>query len=314
MSISQESKAIGISTAVVLVGMVIFLVLSNSANEMGLVGDTSNHESSNSTSIDFSTAGNTQSKLLDRNLQDSSDRTTRTDVPIKLDQNTSYIDAMKEIAARISEGQYEEGENELNALVWLIDPLPDYEKYAFLEYFIEYSQNNAFNPEVISAFDALWSNLAMDLQTKLNSAKLLTSHYANTYEFAFAIDHFNVLTEFAAEIDAELYRDIAYAQFGMGRYLEALPNLIEHIDLQSGQGFNVDRREYSMLFESYYRTDNFREAELVGNLILDHYNDIQDWKDMQQFYVATGNESGLESLLSRADDLGLLNPSGEWFN
>lgn len=311
MNTNYSNKAVRVTASVAFAGIALWLIISSFQNEPDFspvdvnplipIGeqDAQNDPSRN----DFENYSNGNSAVTSRILQSQ-----------EPERHASYIATLNEIAARISEGQFEEGENELRALQQLIDVLSDAEKYAFLEFFIDYSQTHVFNPEVITAFDVLWSNLELDDRTKRLSTQRLASHYANSYEFVLAMNQFDILSQLGVNFDAGLHRDVAYAQFGLGEYLAAVPNLIKHIELQTGQGNSVDRREYSMLFESYYRTGNPERAEQIGMLLLEHYNDIQDWKDMRQFYQTTGNAAGLKSLLSRARRSGLLNQNGEWLD
>ena len=311
MSINYKSKAVLVSALVALIGIALLFTISSYRNEpvLSLV-DTNSSTPTGGQEVKKEPSG--------KNFGVSPGRDSAITAQILASQDpgrhTSYITTLMEIAARIPEGQFIEGENELRALYQLIDPLSDAGKYAFLEYFIDYSQNNIFNSEVVTAFDALWSSLEIDARTKLLSAQLLASHYSSSYEFALALNQFDNLSQLGANLDAGLHRDMAYAQFGLGLYPEAVPNLVEHIELQTAQGMSVNRREYSMLFESYYRTNNIEEAEQIGMLLLEHYNDLQDWKDMQQFYEATRDDAGLESLLTRASQFGLLNENGQWLD
>ncbi len=264
--------------------------------------------SANSQTIAEDAANNTRDSRGSSTLaRGSADR-----APTVQEQYAAYVDVLKEIAARISEGQLTEGEDELLALVQTLDASSEANKREFLRYFIDYSNNNAFNPEIVTAFDAVWAQLTVTNELRMESATTLASHFANSYEFTYALEQFDILTGFGVALDATQLRDLGYAQFSLQQYHDAAGSLLDHMDRQTALGAGVDRREYSMLFESYYREGALEEAEAIGNAMLDYFDDIQDWKDMQTFYVATGNEDGLNGLESRAMELDLMSADGDW--
>jgi len=231
-----------------------------------------------------------------------------------LPAHLAAFDVLLEIGIRIAVEQVDEAENELNALVSQLNKLSDDEKLAFLNFFVNHMINNVFNPEAVMAFDQLWSMLDMNPSTRLAAATLLGPHYLDSYEFEFAIQHFNTISQLAGGLDSVQSRDISHAYFQLHQYQQVIGYILDHIEAQTTQNGEVARREYSHLFEAYYRTGNYDDAETIGLFILGRYADVQDWKDMQQFYESINDREGLDSHLNQARAGGLLGQDSDWID
>lgn len=228
-------------------------------------------------------------------------------------EHLATFDVLLEIAARLSEVQIIEADNEIAALVSTIDQWSAEEQIAFFDFFIQYMDDgNGFNPEAIVAFNSLWNALSLDEETRLYSAEILASHYLRFYEFSFAIPQFEILLTARGDLSSEHWNEYARALFQMGDFESAINASLEHIDMQYNAGSEVERETQSRLFEAYFRSGDTERAEQVGLIILDQYEDIQDWKDMEQFYLATDNAVGLSQHHERATDAGILDENGNW--
>lgn len=228
-------------------------------------------------------------------------------------EHLATFDVLLEIAARLSEVQIEEADNEIAALVSTIDQWNAEEQNAFLDFFIQYmNDGNGFNPEAIVAFNSLWNALSLDEEQRIYSAEKLASHYLQFYEFAFAIAQFEILLSESGNLNSQHWDEYARALFQLGDFEMAINASLEHIDLQYSAGNEVARETQSRLFEAYFRSGAIERAEQVGLIILDQYEDLQDWKDMEQFYLATENATGLTQHLERAKEAGLLDENGNW--
>lgn len=114
------------------------------------------------------------------------------------------------------------------------------------------------------------------------------------------------------EIDAILLQNLSHAYFGMHQYDQAIPYLLQTINFQFSNNQSVERPIFSELFEAYYRVGDLENAETVGIEILGQFNDIQDWKDMQQFYESTGDSNGLKTHMENARTRGLVSRDSQW--
>jgi len=75
------------------------------------------------------------------------------------------------------------------------------------------------------------------------------------------------------------------------------------------------RQNFLVRFPKWiYRIGDFENAETVGLFMLEQFTDIQDWKDMQQFYESIDDLAGLEQHMNSATARGLLSPSEEWID
>lgn len=237
----------------------------------------------------------------------SADQSTLNDL-----SNLARIDVLTEIGKRLTEEQYTEAENELSAMLDKLDSLSDAEKSAFLDFFIAYTSNNFIEPESVTAFDQLWSMLDMDPELRRTSSRKLGLHWVDSYELALGIPLLENVIASGGEIDATLTQSLAHAYFGMHQYDQAIPYFLQTIDLQFSQNQSVEREVFSELFEAYYRVGDLESAETVGIEILAQFNDIQDWKDMQQFYESTGDSNGLNTHMENARTRGFVSRDSDW--
>ncbi|NKB32508.1 MAG: hypothetical protein GKR91_05360 [Pseudomonadales bacterium] len=230
-------------------------------------------------------------------------------------QHLSVFDVLMEIARRIAEVQISEAENELNALGQTLNNWTGEEKIEFLNFFVRYmNDGNAFNPEAILAFDQVWNSISLDQTLRIASAEILASHYIKFYEFDFAIAQYEVLLNNQIDLNATQLDGYSRALFQMNDYQTSINAMLLLIDVQQAAQEPIAREIHSRLFEAYFRPGDVSQAEQVGQIILDSFEDIQDWKDMEQFYLATENEAGLQAHFERARAAGLMDEAGDWID
>jgi len=222
------------------------------------------------------------------------------------------MNVLLEIGFRISVEQMADAENELLGLVTQLNELTDEEKLDFLTFFVDQMVDAPINPESIVAFEQLWSQLDKSDDTDLAASQILGPHYTAYYENTFAINHFENIVSLGAELNSSQQRDLSNTYFRMHQYTEAIPLIHEYIEEETGANREVQRLPFSQLFEAYYRTGSLAEAEVVGLRILEEYNELQDWKDMQQFYESIGDANGLELHINNAKEQGVLGSEGQW--
>jgi len=227
-------------------------------------------------------------------------------------QFTVSFSVLQEIGYRISDEQIAEAENELLGLVTQLNELSDEEKLKFLNFFVESMRSSVIIPEAIVAFERLWSMLEKSTDVGLAASQILAPHYTTYYENTFAIKHFENIIDLGNELNTPQLGDLSKSYFRMHQYEEAIPFLHQYIDTVSSTNSTVDRLPFSQLFESYFRLGELAEAEIVGLRIIEEYNELQDWKDMQQFYESIGDLEGLQGHRNNAKAKGLLNNEGRW--
>lgn len=299
---------LGLSSLILLV-MLMFLfapsdgenldsAIENPSVDSAITGEFKNSPNTNTQAQNRNAAGrNTQ--LLDGEDRDRA-----------LFQNS--FDVLLEIAQRISVEQMSEANNELQALLIKLNELEDEQKLAFLEFFVSYMNDNVFNPEAVTAFDQLWSDLDMDIATRLMASSILAPHYLQHYEIQFAIDHYEHILQLRGSLETEQFRDLSVALFRMGEYEQAIPYLQEHMTLNNAASNSIARLQYSHLFEAYYRIGDLAGADLIGQEILARFDDLQDWKDMQQFYESIGDQRSLTNHMQDARQHGYVSRDGDW--
>jgi tetratricopeptide (TPR) repeat protein len=222
------------------------------------------------------------------------------------------FDVLTEISKRIAVEQYDEAENEIDALVTKLDSQSDEQKRELLVFLMDYVQNNPFDPEAVTAFNQLWNTLSMSSELRLESSQLLGAHYVAAYEFSFAIEQFEGFIAQGGEPNSAQLRDLSHAHFQMHEYQQAIPYLLDYFDSSHAQDQPAARGAYSELFEAYYRLGDLDAAETVGKQLLEQFDDIQDWKDMQLFYEATDNAAALQTHMENARVHGFVSRDDAW--
>ncbi len=221
-----------------------------------------------------------------------------------------YINILDEIGFRVSEAQFEEASNELESLELRLNQLSSDDKFLFVTYMVNYLQNNPINPESLVAFSTAWNNLSLDPEIELAAAELLGPQFLEEFEFELAIIQFERILDRNGLLSESQAVGMAEAQFAMQNYQSAIALLEESLSDDSLQVNN--RKVYSLLFESYFRTGEYNRAERIGLQVLEISDDLQDWIDMASFYEATNESQKLDNLLKEAERLGYLDRDGNW--
>ncbi|MEQ8953120.1 MAG: hypothetical protein RL120_03235 [Gammaproteobacteria bacterium] len=221
--------------------------------------------------------------------------------------------ALLEAARRLSEAQLEEAQNELGPLAARLEARSDQEKLEFLEYALRQFSAGT-NPEILVVLEQLWWDLSKGRNVSIEASQLLLPIYAENYESQFALKHFENLLMLNAELELWEIRDGGISYYRDGQIENSILYLGEYIDIAENAGGPADKESYGVLFNAYKQSGELLRAEAVGLAIISHFNDIQHWQDMQQFYRSTGNSAGLSELEQMARSRGIMNAAGDWLN
>lgn len=139
-----------------------------------------------------------------------------------------------------------------------------------------------------------------------------------------AIDAFNSYNEIAVEPNDDVYLRIAYANYQLERYADAIPPLLKNFELLRAKGEEIPKNSYGLLRALYLTLEDYPKAYQVVRESILLYGDPEDWvllaqlsaqmekfEDQTRLYYAAGvggfldsssEVQTLASLLSNADN------------
>lgn len=219
---------------------------------------------------------------------------------------------ISEVQRRFEEGQFEEGLNELNALYAGFEELSDFERATVLNFYTNALLANEMYPEAILAFEQILEVEDLRPDIRLRALKSLGQLNVQQTNYEGAVEYYDEWLIESGERDPDVLLDLANSHYRLNQYSEAVSPLIEHIDILYTQEEEVDRNKLGLLNVLALETNDWESAAWVTEIMVEQYNSVSDWKNLEAIYVELGDEARRAELMTDARAAGLLDDSGNW--
>ena len=78
------------------------------------------------------------------------------------------------------------------------------------------------------------------------------------------------------------------------------------------QGEEVDRYKLGLLNVLAIETDDYESAAWVTEIMIEQYNQLSDWKNLEAIYEQAGNDVKRFQVINDAKAAGFMDASGNW--
>jgi len=196
------------------------------------------------------------------------------------------------------EPDYEGAKEELDELYERrYERMNDFEKATTLNFYTNYYLTTDNILEAMRIFEQLLTIETLREDMRMRSLRALGQLSMSEEKFEEAISYYNQWREISIEEDDSVFLGLANSHYSIEQYAEAVPYLIDHMELIADQGEEIERNKWGLLNVLYIEQEDYVNAlEITKNMIV-QFGDPADWRNLSAiFSFLDQDENRLSSL------------------
>jgi len=106
--------------------------------------------------------------------------------------------------------------------------------------------------------------------------------------------------------DADILLTLSYAYWQQELWQQSLAAAVEHVDLLINREEEIPLERFKYLSALAFASEDLESAAWITQVMINEFNEINDWQNLYLIYDRLGNTSAAEKVLQDAADVGLL--------
>lgn len=173
---------------------------------------------------------------------------------------------------------------ELDDLNERYDSLNDFEKSTLLNFYTNYYLAVDDIDNALLTFERILTIENLREDARLRALRALGQLYASEERFQEAITTLNRWRELSAEEDANIYLILAQSHYYLENYQEAIPLLIDHMDMVVAGGGELRKNIYGLLNLMYIELEDYRSALDVTRTMIALFDEAPEYRNLAAIY------------------------------
>lgn len=194
------------------------------------------------------------------------------------------------------------------------DRLNDFEKSTVLNFYTNYYLSNDQIDLALQTFERILTIEELRVESRLRALMALGQLYMGEDRFAEAIDAFNKWRELSPEENENVYLGLANSYYNLAKYNEAIPLLIDHMELVQANGKVLAKNIYGLLNLMYIELEDYVNAERITKQMVTLFDEASDWRNLSAIYGYLDNDKKRIETLSVTFAKGYMENESEYVN
>lgn len=173
---------------------------------------------------------------------------------------------------------------ELDELNERYDSLNDFEKSTLLNFYTNYYLAVDDIDNALLTFERILTIEELREDARLRALRSLGQLYASEERFEDAIATLNRWRELSAEEDANIFLILATSYYNLENYQEAIPLLIDHMDMVIAEGGELRKNIYGLLNLMYIELEDYRSALDVTRTMIALFDEAPEYRNLAAIY------------------------------
>ena len=226
----------------------------------------------------------------------------------------SEIQALMSPEEAGAEPDYEGAKVLLDEMNERYDRLNDFEKSTLLNFYTNYYLSTDNVEMALQTFEKILTieNLRVEVQQRAMMA--LGQLYMGEERFEEAIEAYNRWREISEEEHENVFLGLANSYYNLENYNEAIPLLIQHMEMLETQGRDVARNIYGLLNLMYIELEDYTSAERITKQMVVLFDEPADWRNLSAIYGYLDNDKARIETLSLTFAKGYMASESEYIN
>ncbi|MBC54066.1 MAG: hypothetical protein CMQ34_09565 [Gammaproteobacteria bacterium] len=182
------------------------------------------------------------------------------------------------------EPDLERAKRELDGLNERYDSLNNFEKSTLLNFYTNYYLAIDDIDNALLTFERILTIEELREEARLRALRSLGQLYASEERFAEAIDTLNRWRELSATEDANIFLILATSYYNLENFQEAIPLLINHMDMVIAEGGELRKNIYGLLNLMYIELEDYRSALDVTRTMIALFDEAPEYRNLAAIY------------------------------
>ena len=212
------------------------------------------------------------------------------------------------------EPDYEGAKVLLDELNERYDRLNDFEKSTLLNFYTNYYLSTDNVEMALETFEKILTieNLRIEVQQRAMMA--LGQLYMGEERFEEAIEAYNRWRETSEEEHENVFLGLANSHYNLAQHNEAIPYLIQHMEMLEAQERTIARNVYGLLNVMYIELEDYTNAERITKQMVVLFDEPADWRNLSAIYGYLDNDKLRIETLSLTFAKGIMTSQSEYIN
>lgn len=229
----------------------------------------------------------------------------------------NQVSEIQELMSPEEEGvepNYEAAKVILDELNERYDRLNDFEKSTVLNFYTNYYLNTDNIALALETFEKILTIENLRPESRLRALMALGQLYMGEEKYAESIDAFNRWRELSTEENENVYLGLANSHYNLAQYNEAIPYLINHMDMLTAAGRNIAKNIYGLLNLMYIELEDYVNAERITKQMVTLFDEASDWRNLSAIYGYLDDDKKRIETLSVTFAKGYMSSESEFIN
>jgi len=229
----------------------------------------------------------------------------------------NQVSEIQELMSPEEEGvepDYEGAKRLLDELNERYDRLNDFEKSTILNFYTNYYLNTDNIEMALQTFERILTIENLRPESRLRALMALGQLYMGEERYAESIDAFTRWRDLSDVENENVYLGLANSHYNLAQYNEAIPFLINHMDMLSAAGRPIAKNIFGLLNLMYIELEDYVNAERITKQMVTLFDEASDWRNLSAIYGYLDNDKKRIETLSVTFAKGYMSNESEFLN
>jgi len=213
-----------------------------------------------------------------------------------------------------SEPNYARAKEELDDLNERYDRMNNFEKSTLLNFYTNYYLSTDNIEMALQTFEKILTLEDTREEVRLRALMALGQLYMGEERYDESIDAFNRWRDLSLEENKNVYLGLANSYYNLAKYNEAIPFLIDHMNLLTATGETINKNIYGLLNLMYIELEDYVSAERTTKQMVTLFDEAADWRNLSAIYGYLDNDSKRIQTLGLTFSKGYMQNEAEYLN
>ena len=207
-----------------------------------------------------------------------------------------------------------EAKEQLDELNERYDRLNDFEKSTLLNFYTNYYLMTDNIPEALATFEKILTIEDLRIESRQRALMSLGQLYMGEERYQEAIESFNRWRDISPEEHPTVYLGLANSYYNLEQYNEAIPFLINHMEMLEANGDPIAKNIYGLLNLMYIELEDYVNAERITKQMVTLFDEASDWRNLSAIYGYLDDDKKRIETLSVTFAKGYMASEAEFLN
>jgi len=213
-----------------------------------------------------------------------------------------------------AEPDYEAAKVLLDELNERYDRLNDFEKSTVLNFYTNYYLNTDNIELALQTFEKILTIENLRPESRLRALMALGQLYMGEEKYTESVDAFNRWRELSEEENENVYLGLANSLYNLTQYNEAIPYLINHMEMLTAADRDIAKNIYGLLNLMYIELEDYTNAERITKQMVTLFDEASDWRNLSAIYGYLDDDKKRIETLSVTFAKGYMSSESEYIN